>query len=49
MLEMADELSKTIATLQRMYGIMQELTATTHDLVDKTHGLVSRVGSDFTV
>jgi len=40
MLEMADELSKTIATLQRMYSIMQELTATTHDLVGKTHDVV---------
>jgi putative drug exporter of the RND superfamily len=40
MLEMADELSKTIATLQRMYNIMQELAATTHDMVGKTHGMV---------
>jgi RND superfamily putative drug exporter len=40
MLEMADELNKTIATLQRMYSIMQELTATTHDMVGKTHDMV---------
>jgi RND superfamily putative drug exporter len=40
MLEMADELSKTIANLQRMYAVMQELAATTHDMVGKTHDMV---------
>jgi RND superfamily putative drug exporter len=36
MLEQADELSKTIANMERMYTIMRELTATTHTLVGKT-------------
>jgi RND superfamily putative drug exporter len=40
MLEQADELSKTIANMERMYGIMQQLTATTHNMVEKTHGMV---------
>jgi RND superfamily putative drug exporter len=39
MLEMADELSKTIATMEHMYGVMQDLTATTHDMVGRTHEL----------
>jgi putative drug exporter of the RND superfamily len=40
MLEMADELSKTIANLEHMYAVMQQLNATTHDMVGKTHDLV---------
>ena len=40
MLEQADELSKTIANMERMYGIMQQVTATTHNMVEKTHGMV---------
>ena len=36
MLEMADELSKTIATMEHMYGVLQDLTATTHDMVGRT-------------
>jgi RND superfamily putative drug exporter len=40
MLEQADELSKTIATMQHMYEIMKELTATTHDIVAQTHDIV---------
>ena len=33
MLEQADELSKTIATMEHMYDILQQVTATTHDMV----------------
>ena len=40
MLEQADELSKTIATMERMYSIMQDLTATTHDIVGQTHEIM---------
>jgi putative drug exporter of the RND superfamily len=36
MLEQADQLSKTIATMEHMYGILQQVTATTHDLVGAT-------------
>ena len=30
-------LAETIQTMQRMYGLLQQLAATTHDLVGKTH------------
>ncbi|OBH32093.1 hypothetical protein A5692_15865, partial [Mycobacterium sp. E342] len=40
MLEQADELGKTVATLEHMYGVMRELTATTHSMVGKTHDMV---------
>ncbi|WP_078281225.1 RND family transporter [Mycobacteroides franklinii] len=40
MLEQADELSKTVASMERMYSIMQDLTATTHSMVGRTHDLV---------
>jgi RND superfamily putative drug exporter len=40
MLEQADELSNTIATMQHMYETMKDLTATTHDTVTKTHEIV---------
>ena len=40
MLEMADELSKTIANMEHMYGILEQVTATTHDMVGRTHELV---------
>lgn len=40
MLEQADELSKTVASMERMYSLMQELTATTHSMVGRTHDLV---------
>ncbi|ORA11294.1 RND family transporter [Mycobacterium arosiense] len=43
MLEMTDELSTTIAGLQRMYGIVRQLTATTHSVVGKTHEVVATV------
>jgi RND superfamily putative drug exporter len=41
MLEQADELSKTIASMQRMLTITTELTATTHSVVGKTHDMVA--------
>ncbi|KUI36270.1 RND family transporter [Mycobacterium sp. GA-2829] len=41
MLEQADELSATIANMERMYGIMTELTNTTHNMVGKTHDMVA--------
>ncbi|OHU21664.1 hypothetical protein BKG76_13805 [Mycobacteroides franklinii] len=37
MLEQADELSKTVATMERMYILMQELTGTMHGMVGRTH------------
>jgi RND superfamily putative drug exporter len=40
MLEQADELSSTIANMERMYGIMQQVTAVTHDMVGRTHEMV---------
>ncbi|MDH6196190.1 RND superfamily putative drug exporter [Mycobacterium frederiksbergense] len=35
----ADEITKTIAVMQRLYALMQQLAATTHSLVGKTHEL----------
>jgi putative drug exporter of the RND superfamily len=35
----ADEMSKTIAVMQRMYSLMQNLTSTTNEMVRKTHEL----------
>lgn len=40
MLEQADELSRTIASMERMYGLTQELTDTTHSMVGRTHDMV---------
>ncbi|WP_082973141.1 RND family transporter [Mycobacterium sp. E2497] len=40
MLEQADELGKTIATMEHMYSVMRELTATTHSMVGRTHDMV---------
>ncbi|MEZ0350261.1 RND family transporter [Mycobacterium sp. pR1184] len=40
MLEQADELGKTISTMEHMYSVMRELTATTHSMVGKTHDMV---------
>jgi RND superfamily putative drug exporter len=40
MLQQADELSRTIATLEHMYGVMKDLTATTHSMVGRTHAMV---------
>jgi putative drug exporter of the RND superfamily len=36
MLKQADEMNKTIFTMQRMYGLMKQLVATTHRLVGDT-------------
>ncbi len=41
MLEQADEMSKTIASMQRMLTITTELVDTTHTMVGDTHDLVS--------
>lgn len=41
MLEQADELSKTIATMEHMYDTMKQLTATTHSMVGRTHEMVA--------
>lgn len=40
MLEMADELGRTIAVMEHMYGVMRDLTATTHSMVGRTHDMV---------
>jgi RND superfamily putative drug exporter len=40
MLEQADELSKTIANMERMLAITTELSDTTHDMVTQTHQIV---------
>ncbi|MDA4106732.1 RND family transporter [Mycolicibacterium holsaticum] len=40
MLEQADELGATIANLERMFNLMQQITATTHDMVGRTHDMV---------
>ena len=37
MLEQADELSKTVANMERMYTITKEMTETTHSMVGRTH------------
>jgi RND superfamily putative drug exporter len=37
MLEQADELGKTIATMEHMYATMKQLVAITHDMTIKTH------------
>ena len=43
MLQMTDELGTTIAALQRMYGILQQLAATTHGVIGTTHQVVDTV------
>lgn len=37
MLEQADEMSKTVANMERMYTITKEMTETTHSMVGRTH------------
>ena len=37
MLEQANELSKTVANMERMYTITKEMTETTHSMVGRTH------------
>jgi RND superfamily putative drug exporter len=39
MLEQADEMGHTIATMQHMYGVMKEITDTTHDMTADMHVL----------
>ena len=39
LLKQADELAKTISIMQHMYGLMQQIAATTHDMVGKTHDM----------
>jgi putative drug exporter of the RND superfamily len=39
MLEQADELGKTIATMEQMYATMKQLVAITHDMTIKTHDM----------
>ncbi|MDV3128646.1 RND family transporter [Mycobacterium sp. 21AC1] len=39
MLKQADEMSTTIALMQRMYGLMQQMVAITHRTVETTHDL----------
>jgi len=40
MLEQADELSRTVAIMEHMYGVMKDVTATTHSMVGRTHDMV---------
>jgi RND superfamily putative drug exporter len=44
MVTQADEMSKTIALMQRMYDLMQQMVATTHRMVATTHDLQSDMG-----
>lgn len=39
MLTQADEISKTIGVMQRMYALMQQLASTTNEMVARTHEL----------
>ena len=41
MLTMADQMTTTIATMQRMYSIMQNLVDTTHSMVGETRDMVA--------
>jgi RND superfamily putative drug exporter len=41
MLEQADELSKTIASMERMYAITKEMTEVTHSMVGRTHEMAA--------
>jgi RND superfamily putative drug exporter len=41
MLEQADELSKTIANMQRMYEITKQIVGVTHDMTVRTHDMVN--------
>lgn len=40
MLEMADEMGRTIAVMEHTYAVMKELTATTHSMTSRTHGII---------
>jgi RND superfamily putative drug exporter len=39
LLKQADELAKAISIMQRMYGLISQLTATTHHIVGNTHDI----------
>ncbi len=41
MLKQADELGETIAIMQRMYALMQDLASTTHHMVGETHDMAA--------
>jgi RND superfamily putative drug exporter len=41
MLEQADELSKTISSMERMYAITKEMTEVTHSMAGKTHDMAA--------
>ncbi|MBP2454712.1 MMPL/RND family transporter [Mycolicibacterium lutetiense] len=41
MLEQADEMSETVANMERMYAITKELTETTHSMVGHTHEMLA--------
>jgi RND superfamily putative drug exporter len=41
MLEQADELSKTVASMERMYAITKEMTEVTHSMVGRTHEMAA--------
>ncbi|CPR97206.1 Putative membrane protein%2C MmpL family [Mycobacteroides abscessus] len=41
MLEQADEMGRSIAAMERMYTITQELAANTHSMVGRTHEMVA--------
>ncbi|CAM3133957.1 MMPL family transporter [Mycobacterium intermedium] len=40
MLQMADEMGKTIAIMEHTYAIMKEMADTTHSMADRTHEVV---------
>ncbi|OBK06708.1 RND family transporter, partial [Mycobacterium sp. 1245852.3] len=41
MLEQADEMSRTIANMERMYTLTKEMTETTHSMVGRTHEMMA--------
>ncbi|WP_319448678.1 MULTISPECIES: RND family transporter [unclassified Mycobacterium] len=41
MLEQADEMSKTVASMERMYAITKEMTEVTHSMVGRTHEMAA--------
>jgi putative drug exporter of the RND superfamily len=41
LLKQADELAQTIAIVQRMHGLLQQITSTTHHLVGETHDMAA--------
>ena len=41
MLKQADELGETIAIMQRMYTLMQDLASTTHHMAGETHDMAA--------